>query len=134
MSGPLYYADREGASGYLDWLIPAVCSYGERYDVHVTPVTELLAGEVQRDVELLLTHAELMEEIKNADQERSKQLEERFSFRYPHEEALTQKNKYSVSELKHRAMRERQQLEDEETTPAFLQEELVPICRCLCER
>lgn len=126
LSGPLYYADREGASGYLDWLIPAVCSYGERYDVHVTPVTELLAGEVQRDVELLLTHAELMEEIKNADQERSKQLEERFSFRYPHEEALTQKNKYSVSELKHRAMRERQQLEDEETTPAFLQEELVP--------
>lgn len=126
LSGPLYYADREGASGYLDWLIPAVCSYGERYDVHVTPVTELLAGEVQRDVELLITHAELMEEIKNADQERSKQLEERFSFRYPHEEALTQKNKYSVSELKHRAMRERQQLEDEETTPAFLQEELVP--------
>lgn len=126
LSDPLYYADREGASGYLDWLIPAVCSYGERYDVHVTPVTELLAGEVQRDVELLLTHAELMEEIKNADQERSKQLEERFSFRYPHEEALTQKNKYSVSELKHRAMRERQQLEDEETTPAFLQEELVP--------
>ena len=126
LSGPLYYADREGASGYLDWLIPAVCSYGERYDVHVTPVTELLAGEVQRDVEMLLTHAELMEEIKNADQERSKQLEERFSFRYPHEEALTQKNKYSVSELKHRAMRERQQLEDEETTPAFLQEELVP--------
>ena len=126
LSGPLYYADREGASGYLDWLIPAVCSYGERYDVHVTPVTELLAGEVQRDVESLITHAELMEEIKNADQERSKQLEERFSFRYPHEEALTQKNKYSVSELKHRAMRERQQLEDEETTPAFLQEELVP--------
>lgn len=126
LSDPLYYADREGASGYLDWLIPAVCSYGERYDAHVTPVTELLAGEVQRDVELLLTHAELMEEIKNADQERSKQLEERFSFRYPHEEALTQKNKYSVSELKHRAMRERQQLEDEETTPAFLQEELVP--------
>ena len=126
LSGPLYYADREGASGYLDWLIPAVCSYGERYDVHVAPVTELLAGEVQREVESLITHAELMEEIKNADQERSKQLEERFSFRYPHEEALTQKNKYSVSELKHRAMRERQQLEDEETTPAFLQEELVP--------
>ena len=94
--------------------------------MHVTPVTELLAGEVQRDVELLLTHAELMEEIKNADQERSKQLEERFSFRYPHEEALTQKNKYSVSELKHRAMRKQQHLEDEETTPAFLQEELVP--------
>ena len=126
LSGPLYYADREGASGYLDWLIPAVCSYGERYDVHVTPVTELLAGEVQRDVESLLTHAELMEEIKNADQERRRELEERFSFRYPHEEALTQKNKYSVSELKHRAMRERQQLEDEETTSAFLQEELVP--------
>ena len=126
LSGPLYYADREGASGYLDWLIPAVCSYGERYEVHVTPVTELLAGEVQRDAESLITQAELMEEIKNADQERRRELEERFSFRYPHEEALTQKNKYSVSELKHRAMRERQQLEDEETTPVFLQEELVP--------
>ena len=126
LSGPLYYADREGASGYLDWLIPAVCSYGERYEVHVTPVTELLAGEVQRDAESLITQAELMEEIKNADQERRRELEKQFSFRYPHEEALTQKNKYSVSELKHRAMRERQQLEDEETTPVFLQEELVP--------
>ena len=126
LSGPLYYADREGATGYLDWLIPAVCSYGEHYEVHVTPVTELLAGEVQRDVESLITHAELMEEIKNADQERRRELEERFSFRYPHEKALTQKNKYSVSELKHRAMRERQQLEDEETTPVFLQEELLP--------
>lgn len=123
---PLYYADREGASGYLDWLIPAVLSYGNRYQLRAVSVTELVSEEVKQRTEELLTREAHMEQISHADAALVENLEQRFSFRYPHEQALEQKNKYSVSELKHRAMREKLQQEEEEVTPAFMQEEIVP--------
>ncbi|MCI5874527.1 MAG: helicase-exonuclease AddAB subunit AddA [Roseburia sp.] len=123
---PLYYADREGVSGYLDWLIPAILSYGNRYQMRAVSVTELVAEEVKQRTEELLTRKERMEQISHADVALMQELEERFSFRYPHEQALEQKNKYSVSELKHRAMREKLQQEEEELTPAFMKEEIVP--------
>lgn len=123
---PLSYADREGASGYLDWLIPAVLSYGDRYQLRAVSVAELVAEEVKQRTEELLTREVRMEQISNADTALMEELEERFSFHYPHAQALEQKNKYSVSELKHRAMRERLQQEEEEVTPAFMQEEIVP--------
>lgn len=123
---PLYYADREGASGYLDWVIPAVLSYGNRYTLRVVSVAELVTDEVRKRTEELWASETRMTQIAHADAELMEELEERFSFRYPHEQALGQKNKYSVSELKHRAMREKLQQEEEEVTPVFMQEDIVP--------
>lgn len=123
---PLYYADRESAAGYLDWLIPAVLSYGERYDLRIVSVAELVADEAEESVCRILNREERMQAIAHADKALVEELEQRFAFRYPYEGASEQKNKYSVSELKHRAMREKLQQEEADVTPAFMQEEMVP--------
>ena len=125
-SGALGYSDREGASGYLDWLIPAVCSYGERYPLRVIPVAELVAGELRTRVGEHISRAERMEEIEKASETLVEEIGKRFSFSYPQAGMWEQKNKYSVSELKHRAMRRLLEREEEELTPLFPQEELVP--------
>lgn len=122
----LAYADRESASGYLDWLIPAVLAYGERYNLRVVSVAELVADEAGERVAIILDREARMQEIEKAEQTLVEELEKCFSFRYPQEGALGQKNKYSVSELKHRAMREKLQQEEADATPAFMQEEIVP--------
>lgn len=123
---PLYYADRESAAGYLDWLIPAVLSYGERYDLRIVSVAELVADEAEESVCRILNREERMQAIAHADKALVEELEQRFVFRYPYEGASEQKNKYSVSELKHRAMREKLQQEEADVTPSFMQEEMVP--------
>lgn len=126
LPNPLYYADREGASGYLDWMIPAVVSYGARYNLRVVSVAELVTEEVKWRAEEIITREERMKAIAQANEKLVDELGKRFAFSYPHEEALGQKNKYSVSELKHRAMREKLMQEEEEVTPTFMKEEIVP--------
>lgn len=123
---PLPYTRREGASGYLDWLLPAVCSYGERYPVRVVGAAELVEAEIEKQVQEVLDMEDCMERVRRAAPELVEELERRFSFRYPCEGALERKNKYSVSELKHRAMREKLEQEEEELIPAFVKEEIVP--------
>lgn len=81
--------------------------------------SETVAGEV-------LDGAARMEAVKHADPELLAELAGHFAFSYPHQGNLTRKNKYSVSELKHRAMRELLEQEEEELKPAFMQEDIVP--------
>ena len=59
------------------------------------------------------------EEIEAADTQLVGQLKQRFLQRYPYQVDVLRKNKYSVSELKHRAMRERFEAEQEETSRHF---------------
>lgn len=119
---PLSYLTREGASGYLDWILPAVLSYGDKYPVRIVEAAELVLDEVENQLEQNEDLTERIEEIEAADTQLVGQLKQRFSQRYPYQVDVLRKNKYSVSELKHRAMRERFEAEQEETVPAFLEE------------
>ena len=119
---PLSYLTREGASGYLDWILPAVLSYGDKYPVRIVEAAELVLDEVENQLEQNEDLTERIGEIKAADPQLVGQLKQRFSQRYPYQVDVLRKNKYSVSELKHRAMRERFEAEQEETVPAFLEE------------
>lgn len=119
---PLSYLTREGASGYLDWILPAVLSYGDKYPVRIVEAAELVLNEVENQLEKNEDLTERIEEIEAADTQLVGQLKQRFSQRYPYQVDVLRKNKYSVSELKHRAMRERFEAEQEETVPAFLEE------------
>lgn len=123
---PIPYLSRESASGYLDWLIPALCSYGEKYAIHQITAAELVNEEIETQAGHVLNLHALLAQIQNADKEQVLEFERRFSFRYPYETEILRKNKYSVSELKHRAMREHFEAEQEETAPAFLKEEIIP--------
>ena len=115
---PLSYLTREGASGYLDWILPAV----------------LVLDEVENQLEQNEDLTERIGEIKAADPQLVGQLKQRFSQRYPYQVDVLRKNKYSVSELKHRAMREKFEAEQEETIPAFLEEPVTPTIPLFIQR
>ena len=131
---PLSYLTREGASGYLDWILPAVLSYGDKYPVRIVEAAELVLDEVENQLEQNEDLTERIGEIKAADTQLVGQLKQRFSQRYPYQVDVLRKNKYSVSELKHRAMRERFEAEQEETVPAFLEEPATPTIPLFIQR
>lgn len=131
---PLSYLTREGASGYLDWILPAVLSYGDKYPVRIVEAAELVLDEVENQLEQNEDLTERIGEIKAADTQLVGQLKQRFSQRYPYQTDILRKNKYSVSELKHRAMREKFEAEQEETIPAFLEEPVTPTIPLFIQR
>ena len=131
---PLSYLTREGASGYLDWILPAVLSYGDKYPVRIVEAAELVLDEVENQLEQNENLTERIEEIEAADTQLVGQLKQRFSQRYPYQTDILRKNKYSVSELKHRAMREKFEAEQEETIPAFLEEPVTPTIPLFIQR
>ena len=131
---PLSYLTREGASGYLDWILPAVLSYGDKYPVRIVEAAELVLNEVENQLEQNEDLTERIEEIEAADPQLVGQLKQRFSQCYPYQTDILRKNKYSVSELKHRAMREKFEAEQEETIPAFLEEPVTPTIPLFIQR
>ena len=131
---PLSYLTREGASGYLDWILPAVLSYGDKYPVRIVEAAELVLDEVENQLEQNENLTERIVEIEAADTQLVGQLKQRFSQRYPYQTDILRKNKYSVSELKHRAMREKFEAEQEETVPAFLEEPVTPTIPLFIQR
>ena len=131
---PLSYLTREGASGYLDWILPAVLSYGDKYPVRIVEAAELVLDEVENQLEQNENLTERIEEIEAADTQLVGQLKQRFLQRYPYQVDVLRKNKYSVSELKHRAMREKFEAEQEETIPAFLEEPVTPTIPLFIQR
>ena len=131
---PLSYLTREGASGYLDWILPAVLSYRDKYPVRIVEAAELVLDEVENQLEQNEDLTERIGEIKAADPQLVGQLKQRFSQRYPYQVDVLRKNKYSVSELKHRAMREKFEAEQEETIPAFLEEPVTPTIPLFIQR
>ncbi len=131
---PLSYLTREGASGYLDWILPAVLSYGDKYPIRIVEAAELVLNEVENQLEKNENLTERIGEIEAADTQLVGQLKQRFSQRYPYQVDVLRKNKYSVSELKHRAMREKFEAEQEETIPAFLEEPVTPTIPLFIQR
>lgn len=128
------YLTRESAAGYLDWILPAVLSYGDKYPVRIVEAAELVLDEVENQLEQNENLTERIREIEAADTQLVGKLKQRFSQRYPYQVDVLRKNKYSVSELKHRAMRERFEAEQEETVPAFLEEPVTPTIPLFIQR
>ena len=128
------YLTRESAAGYLDWILPAVLSYGDKYPVRIVEAAELVLDEVENQLEQNENLTERIGEIEAADPQLVGQLKQRFSQRYPYQVDVLRKNKYSVSELKHRAMREKFEAEQEETIPAFLEEPVTPTIPLFIQR
>ena len=109
-------------------------SYGDKYPVRIVEAAELVLDEVENQLEQNEDLTERIEEIEAADTQLVGQLKQRFLQRYPYQVDVLRKNKYSVSELKHRAMRERFEAEQEETVPAFLEEPVTPTIPLFIQR
>ena len=91
----------------------------------MTDVAELVEKELTGRMEEELGEAACMEQIESAKEELVKEFDERFTTNYPHSLNVRGKNKYSVSELKHYAMQEAFEAE-EEAVPVFEEPPIVP--------
>ncbi|MGN0342833.1 MAG: helicase-exonuclease AddAB subunit AddA [Roseburia sp.] len=112
------------ARNQLTLVLQAVCNLGKRYPVQKIEVAQLVSTEVRDQIQ---TQEELKLRIRQAlsiSPEEISAWGERLTIRYAHEQEADLVTKYSVSELKHRAMRERIEKEDTDCTPYFLQEEV----------
>ena len=112
---PISFGQREGAGCYLDWIIPAMLSYPDKYTVSTVDATEF-AARTAMDM--------AANDISKADETKAKELAEEFDFEYVYASDITKKSKYSVSELKHDSMVEKyDSTEREAERPKFLLEE-----------
>lgn len=121
---PISFGQREGAGCYLDWVIPAMLSYPDKYTVSTVDATELAARTAMDMAANDISKAQLIGHISAADETKAKELAEEFDFEYAYASDITKKSKYSVSELKHDSMVEKyDSTEREAERPKFLLEE-----------
>ena len=121
---PISYRARVSAASYLDWVLPAVLSYPEKYTVNAFDPAQLVWEEVTDSVEKTKELAELLAQIDAADDALVEEYAKQFSYEYPYRSEAGRKSKYSVSELKHASM-ERKYLNTEDTAevPDFVKNE-----------
>lgn len=121
---PISFGQREGAGCYLDWIIPAMLSYPDKYTVSTVGATEFAARTAMDMAANDISRAQLIGYISAADETKAKELAEKFDFEYAYASDITKKSKYSVSELKHDSMVEKyDSTEREAERPKFLLEE-----------
>ena len=121
---PVSYKQRAGAACYLDWIIPAMLSYPDKYTLQTVKPEKLVLQEIEKEVKEQESCSGLFEKIENAGEQQVKELETMFSYQYPYKSETGRKAKYSVSELKHASMvLQYDKKEGEAETPDFLQEE-----------
>lgn len=121
---PISFGQREGAGCYLDWVIPAMLSYPDKYTVSTVDATEFAARTAMDMAANDISKAQLIGHISAADETKAKELAEEFDFEYAYASDITKKSKYSVSELKHDSMVEKyDSTEREAECPKFLLEE-----------
>lgn len=101
---PISYGQRTDASCYLDWIIPALLSYPDKYTINFIPATELAEREAMSMAKDEISKIELIEKIKDIDDNLISEISKSFDFEYKYAGDSSKKSKYSVSELKHDSM------------------------------
>ncbi|MBO5657384.1 MAG: helicase-exonuclease AddAB subunit AddA, partial [Agathobacter sp.] len=120
----LPFATRSNATSFESWLLPAVMSYPDKYEITFRNAEDLVLDEAKAQAEHTLDQMELSSQIQGASQELVEKLKEQLAYAYPYLEEKSKKSKYSVSELKHASMVASYDKEEGEAqTPDFLIEE-----------
>ena len=121
---PVSYRQRVRAGSYLDWILPAMLSYPQKYTLDVVPPEKIVWEEVEQAADSRENYEELLQHIDHAKPELLQQYDQWFSYRYPYQSETGKKSKYSVSELKHASLvLQYDRSEGEAVVPDFLQED-----------
>lgn len=124
---PVSFLARSSAHCYFDWVLPALYSYPEKYEIRVFGETDARAGHLKEAVRTLLTKEQVKRAVQTADKELLEKIEERLSFVYPFEAEKDIKTKVSVSEIKHQRMQfEPEEMETVQWYAEEETEEIVP--------
>ena len=121
---PVSFKQRAQATRYLDWIIPAMLSYPDKYDIDFVSADELAERQAEDMASLDIDRTLIEKRIETSSDELISSLTERFSFEYKYKTQMDKKSKYSVSELKHDSMVEiYDSISKEAEIPEFLLEE-----------
>ena len=123
-SGKLSLGIREGASGFLEWIVRATAGKRDVYPITLITPEQVVAEEVARRMRGKYTKEMLLHPV--ASEEMLAEITHRLSYEYPHKKKVEYKNKYSVSEIKHQRMEE-VFADREAESPEFLEETYEPI-------
>lgn len=110
--------ERTKASCFLDWILPAVIAYEDKYPIHIWDEGELVTEEVESQLEETEGLGALLYQVTKRDEQTDAYVREQLSYEYPYGIETSRKTKYSVSELKHRSMDAMYEEEEQEVIAA----------------
>lgn len=82
---PVSYRQRVRAGSYLDWILPAMLSYPQKYTLDVVPPGKIVWEEVEQAADSRENYEELLQHIDHAKPELLQQYDQWFSYRYPYQ-------------------------------------------------
>ncbi len=120
----LDFSTRFDAKCYWDWVIPALGGANSRYPIQVWDPQRRAAGELKRQMTLSQMKQSIAAACEQVDEAVYRELGRQLSWTYPYEGKSIKKQKVSVSELKHRAMEEAQEVLGETTEHSLFPNEI----------
>ena len=124
-AGDLSFFVRAGANSFLDWILPGMIAAGDGDLIQVWDVQDLVEEETISRIKEAEGFDFLLQQTIGEDKEADAYVEEQLSYRYPCRIETSRKTKYSVSELKHRAIEAVFEEEERGENP-FAEEEIIP--------
>ena len=98
------FLERAGARSFLDWILTAAAASGESSLIEIWDVQKLVEEETKEQLDKAAGLGELLYRVSDVDEEADAYVTKQLSYQYPYQIETNRKVKYSVSELKHRAM------------------------------
>ena len=123
--GELSFFLRAGANSFLDWMLPGMIAAEDDDLIQVWDVQNLVEVETISRIKEAEGFDFLLQQAGREDKEADAYVEERLSYRYPCRMETNRKTKYSVSELKHRAIEAFFEEEERGENP-FAEGEIIP--------
>ncbi|MCR4675185.1 MAG: helicase-exonuclease AddAB subunit AddA [Lachnospiraceae bacterium] len=114
---------RLNSKGYGDWMLPILQKYKEKYPITLYNAKDLVTQEVEDQLSKETLKADLDRIGQLADSDSVEKLSQQINRIYEHITLFDFKGKYSVSELKHRAMDLKEEEESVEVFQAVEQKE-----------
>lgn len=122
----LNFKERAEAKTFLEWILPAAAASGSWDKVSYVTPWSMLEDEAAHQITEHVSLRQRVQQAKEVSDTQYEKIKEQLSYQYPHPDAIHLVTKYSVSELKHRAMRELAAKEEEDVIPKFLEEVSTP--------
>ncbi len=121
----LPFLERAGANSFFDWILPAMIAAGDQKLIQIPGVSDFVFEEAREQLEEAEGRGRLLYQMSLPDEKADAYVNAQLSYRYPLLDETNRKTKYSVSELKHRAMEA--VLEEEEVLEKkSTQEDVIP--------
>ncbi len=121
--GHMGFLTRLSAGCYFDWVLPVLVE--KEYEIQVIAPTELQAEQTGEALYQMLDRERILKAAGKVSPDLLRKVEERLSYRYPYEKERELKGKMSVSELKHRAIDQLRQ-EEQDTVYTFEEPPIIP--------